>query len=273
MLSLGLSLALLSQGPPPVQRLTIDGRLALVTLPNGHQERRSWPLVVLLHGYGGNAQWLNNYTGFSSLARSEGFVVVTPEGTGSPAGWNARIMDLGKPGVDDLAHLRKVIARVIRDYRIDRKQVFVAGHSNGGMMAIRLAASGEPRVRAIATVGGILGVGAKGRETTIPPPKSSFCVLKIHGFRDQVVGYGRDSVALIRGISGLEETEWWAKHMLQRAKPSTTGTAKIRTTVYQQRDRTVQLVTLVEHGHTWPTTADGGYAATREIWKFFSSRR
>src|SRR5262245_31947104 len=52
------------------------------------------PLVLVLHGGGGNADNAENMTGFTAKARDEGFVVVYPDGTGPLADklltWNAR---------------------------------------------------------------------------------------------------------------------------------------------------------------------------------------
>ena len=39
------------------------------------------PLVLVLHGGGGNAANAERMTGFTAVARSEGFIVVYPEGT------------------------------------------------------------------------------------------------------------------------------------------------------------------------------------------------
>src|SRR5687767_11965838 len=54
---------------------------------------RRVPLVLVLHGGGGNAANAENMTGFTAKARREGFIVVYPEGTGPLADklltWNA----------------------------------------------------------------------------------------------------------------------------------------------------------------------------------------
>src|SRR5688572_9343275 len=67
------------------QSLTIGGitRSYVVRTPvNQATETRRVPLVLVLHGGGGNAAYAERMTGFTGKARKEGFIVVYPEGTG-----------------------------------------------------------------------------------------------------------------------------------------------------------------------------------------------
>ena len=41
--------------------------------------------------------------------------------------------------IDDESYIEAMIARIGNDYRINRKRVFAAGHSNGGQLTYRLA--------------------------------------------------------------------------------------------------------------------------------------
>ncbi len=63
---------------------TADGRIrtALVIIPDGGIAPPSgWPLVVMLHGAGGSTKQICESTRWDKLAKSEGFVVVFPNGT------------------------------------------------------------------------------------------------------------------------------------------------------------------------------------------------
>ncbi|MEP2151679.1 MAG: PHB depolymerase family esterase [Roseobacter sp.] len=64
------------------------------------------------------------------------------------------ITDGRDPGaqVDDVGYLAALIARLVADGRIDPSQVFVAGHSNGDGMAMRLACDRPDLIAGIAVV-------------------------------------------------------------------------------------------------------------------------
>ena len=97
-----------------------------------------------------------------------------------------------KRNIDDVGFLVRVIDLCLDTYPlIDRRRVFVAGHSNGGMMAYRLAASveGSRRIAAIAPVAGCACL-----PPTLFQPTRAVPVLHIHS----VVRCARDLA------SGLE---------------------------------------------------------------------
>src|ERR1700680_867438 len=57
-------------------------RTYLLHLPPIYDGKRPLPLVIVLHGGGGNAPGAARMTGFSEKADKEGFVVVYPNGSG-----------------------------------------------------------------------------------------------------------------------------------------------------------------------------------------------
>eukprot|EP00545_Synedropsis_sp_CCMP1620_P014042 CAMPEP_0119013440 /NCGR_PEP_ID=MMETSP1176-20130426/8452_1 /TAXON_ID=265551 /ORGANISM="Synedropsis recta cf, Strain CCMP1620" /LENGTH=320 /DNA_ID=CAMNT_0006966531 /DNA_START=146 /DNA_END=1105 /DNA_ORIENTATION=- len=138
--------------------------------PDGSQHTSSEdrvPLVIDLHGYKGCAQWSPLYTGWKDLATEHGFVVAWPQGhiennvlfshTCWDAGpdccchrWKHEIRD-------DVAFLSSMIAEIVEDNpRVDSNRVYLAGHSNGCMMAQRLAAETTGLVAAVACHSGAL---------------------------------------------------------------------------------------------------------------------
>ncbi|MQX38538.1 alpha/beta hydrolase family esterase [Roseospira navarrensis] len=143
------------------------------------------PLVVVLHGGGGTAESAVRMTGFSRLATREGFLVAYPEGT-SPGGrlytWNAHhcCAFAMRTGVDDVGFIRALIETLLRDHPVDPDRVFVAGLSNGGMLAHRIGIEMSDRVAAIGTV----IAGLFGDEAT---PRVPVSVLIINGALDRMV--------------------------------------------------------------------------------------
>ena len=119
-------------------------RTYLVHLPPVYDGKRSLPLVIVLHGGGGNAEGAARMTGFSEKADREGFVVVYPNGSGRLKTrlltWNSGnccgyAMD---QNVDDVGFIRVLIDEFVKTRAIDPKRVFVTGMSNGGMMTSQI---------------------------------------------------------------------------------------------------------------------------------------
>ena len=87
------------------------------------------PLVVLLHGSGRNG--LSLVERWKDLAAREGFVVAGPDAA-NPAGWH---MDADGP---DFLHA--VVEAVRARHAVDRRRVYLFGHSAGAIFALLLSA-------------------------------------------------------------------------------------------------------------------------------------
>jgi polyhydroxybutyrate depolymerase len=116
------------------------------------------PLVLVLHGGGGNADNAERMTGFTAKAQREGFIVVYPEGSGrfgqKLLTWNAGHCCgyAMERKVDDVGFIRSLIKQLLEQYPIDPARVYVTGMSNGGMMTHRVGRELASQVAAIAPV-------------------------------------------------------------------------------------------------------------------------
>jgi polyhydroxybutyrate depolymerase len=123
------------------------------------------PVVIAFHGGGGNARGYQAYAGLDAVADREGFLVVYPNGTGPlrqllltfNAGNNCCGPALAQR-VDDVGFAAAVVEDVARRVSIDRGRVYATGHSNGAMMAYRLAAERADLVAAIVPVAGAMSL-------------------------------------------------------------------------------------------------------------------
>lgn len=136
-----------------------DQRSYLVHTPTGVGP---WPVVMMLHGAGGTAEFAVEETGWSHHAAKHGFVVVYPEGVAvdpkkepkfltNPQEWND---GSGRGRADDVAFLLEVLHDLPNWANVNLSQVAITGFSNGAGMAFRLASSHPNRFRAIAPVAG-----------------------------------------------------------------------------------------------------------------------
>jgi polyhydroxybutyrate depolymerase len=123
------------------------------------------PLIIALHGGGGTAAQLKAEIGLDEIADREGFVVVYPDGTGPLADllhtWNSGFNCCGpaqRNGVDDVGFIRAVVADLMRQVDIDADRVAVTGHSNGAMMAYRVAAEASDLVSVAVPVAGAMAL-------------------------------------------------------------------------------------------------------------------
>lgn len=150
---------------------------ALVTgcAPAAAGVRTLTPLVVVLHGLGG--------TGADAAAAFDvpGVRVVAPDGV--EHSWNAGACcgPAHEHGVDDVARLDTLVARMVAEDGVDPRRVYAVGFSNGAMMAYAWAC-GSRTLAGIGVVGGA-------RVTPCPDP-GPVAVVAVHGDADRNVPIG-----------------------------------------------------------------------------------
>lgn len=134
-----------------------------VHVPAGYDAAHPLPLLVALHGGGGNMDYQADDAryGLISSAEREKFIAVFPNGyskleSGRFATWNAGTCcgDARDGKVDDAGFIRRMVDEVAQRLSVDRRRVYATGMSNGGMMAYRLACELPDVFRAIASVAG-----------------------------------------------------------------------------------------------------------------------
>ena len=115
-----------------------QSRYYTVYIPDSYEPDDPGILLIALHGGGGTAQGMFNTVGqrFNELMGETNGLVVYPSGINRR--WNdGRIRGDGREDIDDVGFLAALIETLSEQYAIE--QVFVAGFSNGGAMALRVA--------------------------------------------------------------------------------------------------------------------------------------
>lgn len=126
---------------------------ARVYVPRAVNRQAPMPLVIALHGAGGDENLFMDAYGdgiIKELADEHGFAVVSPEA--SP------LMDLGV-AFDAIVSLMKAL------YDIDENRIYVIGHSMGAMMTGSMSASRTDRIAAACWLAG----ASYGKGASIPP--------------------------------------------------------------------------------------------------------
>jgi polyhydroxybutyrate depolymerase len=268
------------------QTLTHAGRERAYTvhLPRGIGDEIALPLVIVLHGGGGNDDNAARMTGFSAQADKAEFIVVYPNGAGRLQDriltWNSgNCCGYARDNnVDDVGFLRALIEQLQRDYPVNPKRIYATGISNGGMMAYRLACEMSDQLAAIAPVAGALNVECK--------PAQPVAVIAFHGTADQHVLY--DGGVPVSKLDPRPRTDnsvafaisFWVNQNQCAAPPqkSERGKAIIETHTNCRDNADVVLYTLKDFGHAWPQGARGtiladdpkaDISATEVMWEFF----
>jgi polyhydroxybutyrate depolymerase len=250
------------------------------------------PVVIVLHGGGGNAANAQRMTGFDRIAAREGAIAVYPDGTAARERvpmltWNAGHCCAAAMAadVDDVGFIAAIVDALVASGRADAARVYVTGMSNGGMMAHRLGRELSSRVAAIApVVGAVFGDEA--------PPRGPVPAFVVVGAEDQVVpaAGGPLTVRLLLGrrpaadrdvAPAIAQAEYWARHN-GCGEPTRSETAAYAKTEWRscRSGAPVVFVDVKDNGHAWPGGEPGrsnaapptkAFDASEAMWAFFAS--
>ena len=162
------------EGGVSAQRLTSGQRPRTYRLfvPQGYDGRQRLPLVLDLHGSGGNAAGEARNSRLEALAAVERFLVATLEA--EVGNWNIPV-ESDRP--DDVAYATDVIDHVSAQACTDPTRIYATGFSGGARMSSLLACGLNARLAAIAPVSGLRATATTCATRPIP-------VLTFHGLAD-----------------------------------------------------------------------------------------
>ncbi len=148
------------------------------------------PLIVSLHGYGGDSGYQTTYVPLHERVNTHGFALLLPNGIRDSEGnrfWNptGQAGDSAKAGQDDAAYLTELVAKA--EEVMDFGPVYFFGYSNGGFMSYQIACKGLPGLRAVASLAGTSYV-----DNALCEGASPVSVLHVHGTADDVIRFVDD---------------------------------------------------------------------------------
>jgi polyhydroxybutyrate depolymerase len=153
------------------------------------------PLIIDMHGIGGNMYLQHNLTRFSNISEEYGVYVVYPQGFNNE--WNMAD-DLCCGDDDDFGFILEMIETITLKYAVDESRIYSTGWSNGCGMTQRLAAQAS----------GIFAAAACSSMYFWEDPSPDYSpipFMEIHGLVDELVHY--PSVSLVGFYYGVYNIE------------------------------------------------------------------
>ncbi len=257
------------------------------------------PLVLVLHGGGGDAARVVRFSRFREMAERAGFIVAFPEAV--EGRWNdgrTAFQAADGDAADDVGFLLRLVETLAEEWPVDRRRVYVVGPSNGGMMTLRLAceAAGSFAAFAVLIANQPLELAENCR------PARPLPILIMNGTADPLmpweggaVGLGwRDrgrvlsteqTVGLWRRLNGCGSDVETAR--IHDLVPDNDVTVTARRWPQCGGGGEVTLYTLENGGHRWPGRPATGrpllervlgpavpdFDGTAEVWAFFRRHR
>jgi polyhydroxybutyrate depolymerase len=271
--------------PAAAETVRLGERWYEIALP---AKPRGAPLILALHGGGGDPDQFASASGLARAANRAGFAVAFPAGTGRRGErlltWNGGYCcgSAARKGVDDLGFLQAVIKDAADRFGVDGSGVYLTGMSNGSIMAETFAATYPDRIRAVAGVAGTMDTASIRVKGRVP-------ALIIHGTRDTMVPYegGRGDTSLTRtdfaSVASVVAAflDPWGGGLTQTTREinrKEDGTSVIVTDYTRGGKVVLRLMTVEGGAHHWPggrkARLDEGKTqeidANTEILRFFA---
>jgi len=296
---------MIAQTATPIQDSILSGgiyRKYVLYVPTIYNSSTAVPLILNIHGGSGDGYQHMQFADFRPIADTANFIVVHPTATmapslfgGAPApSWNLNANDSASNA--DRAFLYHLIDTLKAKYNIDTNRIFSAGFSQGAVMGYSFACLHNTRFAAIASVSG----GEFPDVYNACLPTHPIPTIEIHGTSDSISKY--DGMASSFGTPPSKPVDtvisYWVHYNHCNPSPTkviipnynTSDNCTAEHYIYSDGDQgvTVELIKVVEGGHSWPSdVATGGttnangtpmqlgnrnmdFSASKEIWRFFS---
>lgn len=265
-------------------------RTYLLYVPTSYDETTPVPLVLFFHGGPNTPENASGRFGISEKAEVEGFIVAYANASEMFAdSWMlgygfytvSKFEEFGRIWVDEVGYIKKIIEKTQKDYNIDAKRIYLAGHSNGAMFAYLLATQFSDIIAAMSSNGGCIGGHLKDFDMyTIPEPANPVSIVIFHGKKDIVVPYAGswDYSRTVFYKSVAEAVTFWVEQNGCTPDPDTNIIGNVTIDKYSggEAGTEVLVYTIKNKGHIWfggqpwedPTPE---ISTTDKMWEFFEA--
>lgn len=243
-----------------------QSRQFLLHVPAAYRPEEPAALVLAFHGAGIGAERFVNYSGFSTVADREGFLIVYPQALGDHPTWNTT----PGPNNPDIQFVSDLIEHLEERCNIDSGRIYASGHSNGGGMANRLACE---LADWIAAIGSVSGAYQWSEECS---PARPVAIFAIHGTEDPIIPYSgypeaKEPPAAYYAIS-VPIPQWAASWAERNECDSPPAEIAHNVLISEQRwsncrtGADVILYAIEGGGHEWPADLIN---VAQTFWEFF----
>ena len=271
-----------------------EQRVYSLHIPDSFDGTESAPLVVFLHGGGGNSQSAQNFTNFNEVSEDNGFLMLYPQaGFEFPAGsfiWaDGRGLAPDVQGIDDVGYVNNLIDFLETQYNINEDKIYLCGFSNGSFLTQKIAFEANSQFAAIGTIGGTMSEDLFENNS----PNRAIPMIYIFGADDPFVPYDGGFVSGkmdFDPVVGIEEAVdfWINNNNCQTTLPkvnlpdlNASDNSSVRVFEYINGDSNsrVKYYEITGGGHTWPGVllpnqnlgnVNMDIEASKELWEFFN---
>ncbi len=249
-------------------RIGSELRSAKIYLPEFNDSTDSPSLIIALHGYTTNPKDLELSSQIHQACLNN-YIVVYPRGSKNDNGyfgWNAGGMyKEWTKNANDIQYIDSLINLLVLKYKIDQKRIYIMGHSNGAMMAYKLAAQLPTKIAAVACISGPM-------LDSIHIPLYPVSIMHIHGDNDLVIPHnGTEQYGF--HIPSIDETfKMWIEWNHCSTVPSVLKYNKQVTALKWTGNAEVNLFLIHGLGHDWPNKKNIQWDATKIILDFFKEQ-
>lgn len=245
----------------------------------------AYPLIIVLHGSSADGEDIRATTNMDSVSEANRTIVAYPNGVRGagglfPSDWNAGNCcgAASRENIDDVGFIKAMIAQLATSLPIDTRRIYVAGFSDGGRMAYRLACELSSQIAAIAVVSGSL------RESDCEPARA-VPVIAIHGTDDDIVPYNEDpdtppALEMTGAAATLPPSvQFWISANACTGGTTSAFSSRVDRTTFSACTADVAFYSVAGGGHEWPVFVDSAsddpgetFSATPLIASFFRRR-
>ncbi len=270
-------------------------RLYILHIPPDYDGSKKVPMLIFLHGGGGNFLSAQGFTRFNPVSNKNGFITAYPQAYYESAPnsfiWaDGRNTSADKAGIDDVGFIGKMTDTILAGYNVDRKKIYLCGFSNGSFLTQRIAFEDNKRYAAMAALGGTLDSNLLQNAN----PGRAIPMMYVFGMEDPFVPFEGGLVSGVPGVpvTGIESAvKYWAENNRCKTEldsvrlPDITPKDNSTITVFEYTDcgcnSDVKYYKIYGAGHTWPGVENESYEeiagetnedinAGEELWNFFN---
>ena len=225
------------------------------------------PVVIALHGLGGDANAMLNATDWRGAVERDRFIAVFPQGVANSWNMGPCCPPANLLQIDDFAYLDAVVTQVTTPPEVDAERLYLTGFSNGGIMSYAVVCARPGVYAALAPMSGSNVSGCA--------PTQPISLLHQHGDPDTTVPFD-GSLSFSQLLSAADfppvpqsVAAWAAADRCPSTPTTSTDGNGIDKTEWSPcgDDTRVELVRLPGVGHAWLDL--GNYRALDAMLEFF----